>query len=356
MIVVSGCPRSGTSLMMDCLRVVFGENRILGSQWPWIDRVNNFKKRGEQESEHLYSLRMYLSKKLNPELDASVSKSKDLNPNGFWECPFTVRGIFYQFGMSDMLEQLEAESNESQSICKIVSQGLANSDPNYIDKIIFMMRPPRAVAKSQERLKRVFFNDANGVPVDLSDEMKIQTPQMFINVTVAVTRWLLQYSDIPFLLVHFDDLVANPRESFSSIQSFIGSGDFEPAVKRINPKLKRSKPEDYPSELWQDAELVYNRFCAGEYEELLKDMSDGSRPVWRNEANWHCPRLGQQVNIKQCEACRTIETVRKNFRIQAESKMVKWLNEPCPYECGFGDGDSISIEDSIKNNFWSTNS
>ncbi|GAF79406.1 unnamed protein product, partial [marine sediment metagenome] len=242
----------------------------------------------------------------------------------------------------------------NQSICKIVSQGLFNSDPRYIEKIIFMMRHPRAVAKSQEKLKRVFFSDDNGNPVDLSDEFKIQTPLMFINVTTAVSRWLLKYPDIPMLVVHFNDLVQAPEEQFERIREFLGHGDFSKAVERIEPKLNRSKPEDIDNNLWEDAEKVYSLFCAGDYQGVVDYMSDMSREANKESASWYCPRTGMIMSIKQCELCRSRDAVKENFKKTAAAHDIEWWKEPCPYECGLGvnDGDSISIEESVANNHW----
>ena len=356
MIVVSGCPRSGTSLMMSCLLEVFGENLILGSKWPFSERMEARQKQGANEDDKHYAIRMYLERKADPNRDKEMEKTKDMNPNGFWECQFTVEGVFYRFGMADLLEELEREaidtSDTDKHICKIVSQGLARSDPRYISKIIFMMRPPRAVAKSQERLKRVFFKDAQGTPIDLSDYFKIQTPEMFIKVTTQVSAWLLRHSYIPFLLVNFDDLVNDPAKQFVRIQEFIGTGDFSPAISRIEPRLRRSNPEDVEHDLWEESEVIYEKFCAGDYAGVVQYMNDPSRKIYRENASWLCPRWGRHVTFRQCEVCKSKPTVRENFKKQAEDNGIEWHKEPCPYECGFGSEKSISIEESIKNNFW----
>jgi hypothetical protein len=124
MIVVSGCPRSGTSLMMDCLRIAFGEDRILGHKFPQEHGLLEAKKQGEEESDDHYEARMYamnrglaVSGRLN-----DIERSKDMNPNGFWECRYTVQGVHWHRG-------IEVKNTD---ICKIVSQGLFFSDPKYI--------------------------------------------------------------------------------------------------------------------------------------------------------------------------------------------------------------------------------
>lgn len=355
MIVVSGCPRSGTSLMMDCMREVFGEEQIIGTKWPFSEKIKAFRMKGDGESDHRYAMRMYLDDKRNPDRDREFQKTMDMNPNGFWECPFTVAGVYYRFGMEDFLEELEAEKtyNEpNKHICKIVSQGLARSDPRYISKIVFMMRHPRAVAKSQERLKRVFFRDDDGRPVDLSEQFQIQTPEMFINVTTSVSHWIRRHPEIPLLLVHFENLINDPLTQFTRIQEFLGTGDFTSAINRIEPKLNRSIPEDLEHDLWEEAEVVYERFCEGDYDGVIEYMSDMTRKTHREHMHWFCPRAGRDVTPRQCEVCKLKPEVRGNFKKYAIAKGIEWHKEPCPYECGFGPGEPISIEESIAKNFW----
>ena len=354
MIVVSGCPRSGTSLMMDLMRVAFGEDRIVGEKFPQDKRRENFLKQGEEESDEHYAM-MYIDSIFYDERkEEELKETKDMNPNGFWECSFTVQGVKYNFPQSDLLKEIAEEDKGNLSICKIVSQGLIASDPKYIDKIIFMVRHPRAVAKSQERLKRNFpFQGPNGERPE--DEITIHTPEMFINVTVNACRFLLKYPDIPVKQVMFDDLIENPKETLNGIKDFLNcGGDFDSAIDQIEPKLRRSKHEDVENTLWEDAEFIYEKFINKEYEEILEYASDPTLPMNRERMRWFCPRAGRTVIEKQCVLCKEDETTRKNFKKYAEERGVEWKIEPCPYECGFDpeDDDPMTLEESINNNFW----
>ena len=114
MIIVSGCPRSGTSLMMDILRDVFGNKRILGQKFP---QEFEPEKKHPFENEAQYNVRQYIFKKLgyDKQHQETIKMMKDMNPNGFWEMPYTTKGVRYRFGDIERLESLLKE--EKKSIC-----------------------------------------------------------------------------------------------------------------------------------------------------------------------------------------------------------------------------------------------
>ena len=118
MIIVTGEPRSGTSLMMRIVDSLGLE--IAGEQQPGEKRPDRNKKRKE--------------------------RAEYLNPEGFWEVPGVVsRGIKTE-------EQVEEYKDK---VIKIVTGGLSNTVKpaiDKIDKIIFCLRHPREVAFSQQKL------------------------------------------------------------------------------------------------------------------------------------------------------------------------------------------------------------
>lgn len=356
MIVVSGCPRSGTSLMMDLLRVALGEDRLIGAKFPQEERYQEFLKRQEDEHPNRHAMRLYIARKLRPNTKREIEKSRDMNPNGFWECLYTVRGVRYRFHDTERLAELLAEDDDKLSVCKIVSQGLAQSDPQYIHKVVYMLRHPRAVAKSQEKLRRKSFLNADGQEVNISDELQIHTPEMFINVTAAAARWMLKYPDVPVHFVHFDELLEEPEDVLTAVREFLGcSEDFTEAIGRIDRRLNRSKPEpEHEDPLWEDAEFVYDHFVDGEYQAILDYLDEPKRAVHREQRRWHCVRAGQIMTEKHCKLCRERAVVRENMKLHAEDQGVRWRSEPCAFECGFDiDNDEpLSMEESIANNFW----
>lgn len=341
MIVVSGCPRSGTSLMMDCLRIGLGEDRIVGHKFPQEERFENFKKKQPLENDNEYAVRMYTFEKVYREKwESDLKKSKDMNPNGFWECRYTVEGVSWHLGIKC----------KPTDICKIVSNGLFHSDPKYIDKIIFMLRHPREVAKSQERLKgRIPFVEN---PEDYG--LVVHSPEMFINVTVQAARWLKENNNIPILLVKFDDLLMNPDEQFKRIREFLGEGDF--SKHPIQKKLYRSKPEEIEHDLWKEAEYIYEKMQEQNYDDIIKFATDNRKKIRKEADEYFCLRSMRYVPYNLCVACKNEESVRNNLKKEAERQKVEWKNEPCVFECAYAqDRELINIDESIKNNFWIKN-
>ena len=164
MIVISGCPRSGTSLLMDCMRHTFGDDRIMGAKFPQEKNLQD--KQYENEDDNAFETRMHLSSIFNKDKIEKAQKDfeliKDMNPNGFWECRYSVAGIKWHIGFKD----------NPKTIVKVVSQGLPQTDPRYVDKMIYMLREPHQVAKSQERLRRMPFMDIEEER-DMQEKMKI---------------------------------------------------------------------------------------------------------------------------------------------------------------------------------------
>ena len=79
MYVVSGCPRSGTSLMMDIFRASLGQARIIGKKFPTERKVV----RKNTDTEAIFSYRQYLQQHSGGRDAVEV---RDMNPEGFWEC------------------------------------------------------------------------------------------------------------------------------------------------------------------------------------------------------------------------------------------------------------------------------
>jgi hypothetical protein len=353
MYVVSGCPRSGTSLMMDILRSVFGEERILGKKFPQEEHIEEIESQGEDESNEHYEARMYLYDRNSDkeQLMKDLEESKDMNPNGFWEMLYTVQGIQYRLGDVERLKKLLTE--EKKSICKIVSQGLANSDPKYIDKMIYMIRHPRQVAKSQERLKGRMPFDEYPMTED-GKELRVHSPEMYIKVTLTAARWLQTHPEVPVLFVNFDDLISKPKKTLRRIQKFLGEGDFSKADGIIQPKLKRSIPEDIESPFWENAEFVYEQFLKKDYESIIEYMKNPSLPIYVENSRLYCTRCEAPKAYHQCVMCRTHDVTRNNMIKQATEKGIDWETEPCLFECFGRDSDSkaLTIQESIENNFW----
>jgi hypothetical protein len=354
-ILISGCPRSGTSVCMDCFRVTFGEEYIYGDKFPREKRnIKKAFKQRKQESDGEYALRMHALKgkktKIIAHEKAAFKKSVEMNPNGFWESKFTMRGIRYR---NNPKEMTAISSRDNLRIFKVVTQGLVRTDPRVIDKVVYMVRHPRNVAKSQENLVRNGkFKLADGTEFNLYDE-KEQTPEMYIQTVIQFARWRRRNKDIPVLFVQFDDLTMRPEETLKKIQDFIGQGDFTKAIPRIDKKLRRSRKGRKKHPLWPDAEFMYDAFIREDYRGILKYLKRKTTALSQQRSGWACPRFGQAVVRAHCESCVASAEWRKSARELAEKREIDWRKQPCAYEVAFKlHAKKVSVKDSIKYNHW----
>lgn len=330
MIIVSGCPRSGTSLMMDCLRGALGDDRIIGTKFPQKDREER-----KQNNSKQYEINQYMKSKHSN--GRSKKDIKDMNPNGFWECRYSVRGIIWHMGIDNICKP--------EMVCKVVSQGLPATSPDYVDKMIYMIRHPREVAKSQERLRRAPFGD------DLNEIGKVHSPEMYIKVTAQAARWLHNYPEVDVHFVNYGDLLKDPDGVLNCVKDFLGEGDF--SNHPVEKKLYRSEPEDIENDLWEESDFVYENFNLGNFKKVFQFVSASERKVHTKNLMYPCMRTGAMTSYDQCKICHSDTETMHNLRQTGEDKKIDWKNEPCVFECGYSlDLVPVTVNESIKNNFW----
>lgn len=390
-IIISGCPRSGTSLCMDIQRATHGSDIIMSpSQSFKDDDKTEDEIILENQLKHLETIKHpgqkiaigYLMSRSGdrfPERKSRLEKrrkrskeAQDMNPNGFLEHPFTVQGIRFQ---PEFREDLQRMLNEP-TILKVVSQGLQMSDPMYVGKMVYMLRHPRAVAKSQERLQRpeISGKDKEGRHWDLMKRFVIHTPQMFINVSLIAMQFFIDNPGIPIKIVQYEELLADPDAVVQSIYDFVGlEGDVEAGKAIVEQKLNRSKHQDIESPLWDESEYIHDAMCCIQklfdkkaahkevvkiVEETLDYMSQPGRENSLENQAFHCFRANKQVKAKECELCMLCPEHRENLRAQSEKKLKvgdrSWVDEPCMFEIGMDVKRTkyVSSSDSIYLNFW----
>jgi len=348
MIVVSGCPRSGTSMMMRIMQRAFGDERILGTKVP--------RKQTPLVPEGASEIKRYLMEKQhkkNPERKGE-ERTKRMNPNGYFEMAFCVKGVFWQPQYEEMLDGLLAE--EQKSVCKIVSQGLARSDPRFIDKIVFMARDPRSVAKSQEQLGRDTPMNPEDAPETDGKKVLIRSVDMFNQVTVAAARWIDAHPEIPVHLVNYDELLDDPISVLAALEEFLEEGDFFTAHELIDTSLRRSTPENIEGDAAEFAHELFTSMLNKDWTGIGTKMKDRIKKRRDNpplKTRWLCPRVGSSVSATICGMCKTHEQTLGNLIKSTKVKQRVWEKEPCPFECGIQDGVGLTIEQSVMNNHWS---
>jgi hypothetical protein len=163
--VVSGLPRSGTSMMMQVLEA--GGMEVL------TDDI----RRGDED-----------------------------NPKGYYELEAVKRLAKDQ----SCLDQAEGKS------VKIISELLKYLPPNYAYKVIFVRRNMQEILASQRQmLKR------NGKPADrISDE---QLSQLFERHLKQVAAWMEQQPHIDVLYVNYNEMLKEPKAHLGRINQFLGN-------------------------------------------------------------------------------------------------------------------------------------
>jgi len=235
MIIVTGEPRSGTSLMMRIVDSLGLE--IAGEKHAGTKRPNRSKKRQE--------------------------RAEYLNPEGFWEVPGIVsRGMKTE-------EQIEKYKDK---VIKIVTNGLSGTvQPaiDKIDKIIFCLRHPREVAFSQQKL-------VSGVEVSKESGWEFSPENTQIDLgkyVMSVGGYILRSTKRDLwdktLVVEYEDLITNGWSEIKKISNFL-EVPYNPETKNLIRKdLYRSVKVPEVDEL---ADNIYRCVKVKKFDEVIEPI------------------------------------------------------------------------------------
>jgi len=342
MITVCGCPRSGTSLMMDILRLGLGREHLIGG-----DVVPDEKRLADRDRRVMETgtpIEIYDLSKISPQRRERMERARCMNPKGFYECNFTVRGVYWGMNVSELYKRVK-DAGERDFI-KIVPSGIINTPPEMLSKVVYMLRDPRAVAKSQENIGGMLRENLPG---------KVHNPVFFIQATIAAATYLKRFPDVEYHVVEYDKLIEETESEIDKIAVFLGVDfDKQNAATAIDQDLRRSKAEnvDY-CDTWEEAQRIYDMFLARDLQGIIDFSHDKATFTQRHTNGFVCHRLGMRVALVQCDHCKTVPQVVKNFIKRAEQMKIDWRNEPCAFDCGRNPkAEPISIEQSIAGNHW----
>jgi sulfotransferase family protein len=164
-VIVSGLPRSGTSMMMKML----AEGGL-------------------------------------PILTDEVRGADDDNPNGYFELE-TVRKL--KEGNFEWLKEADGK------VVKVISALLENLPQQYSYKIIFMERALKEVLASQKKML-----DHRGTISKVSDE---EMEQQLHKHLLAIRPWLVRQPNIDVLYVNYNALISKPELLCERIEEFLES-------------------------------------------------------------------------------------------------------------------------------------
>ena len=162
-IVVSGLPRSGTSMMMKMLE----EGGI-------------------------------------PILTDAIRGADDDNPNGYYEFELVKK-------LPDGQNQWLADANHK--VVKIISALLEHLPVNYRYKIIFMEREPREILASQQKM----LANRN----EKSEISDAEMQEQFQKHLAAIKYWLARQPNMDVMYVDYNKMISNPENYCQAITDFI---------------------------------------------------------------------------------------------------------------------------------------
>jgi hypothetical protein len=183
-VVVSGLPRSGTSLMMQMLHA--GGMPLL--------------------------------------IDALRPADAD-NPNGYWE---------YEPVKALQQDNTWMHKAEGKAV-KVVSALLQYLPPQHTYKIIFMQRPMQEVLASQSVML-----ERRGAQGGKADDQTLGT--VFAQHLKRTEHWLTTQKHMMVLPVHYHETIANPAETAARVAQFLGLPlAVEAMVRAVDPRLHRQR-------------------------------------------------------------------------------------------------------------------
>ena len=187
-LLVSGLPRSGTSMMMKMLEA--------GGMPPLTDNIRT--------------------------ADAD-------NPKGY-----------YEFERAKKLREGDQEwlKDVGSRAVKIISALLEYLPSDYRYKVIFMRRAMPEILASQKKMLTNRGEDPNKV-----DDAEMA--RVFENHLEKVARWLAAQPNFEVLYVQYNDLLADPETQIGRIVSFLGNGlDTWKMAEVIDPQLYRHRKKN----------------------------------------------------------------------------------------------------------------
>lgn len=187
-VVVSGLPRSGTSMMMKMLEA--------GGIPPLTDEIR--------------------------------TADKD-NPKGY-----------YEFERVKKLDKGDTEwlPQAAGKVVKVISALLAHLPEEYHYKIIFMQRHMPEILASQRKMLVHRGEDAD----NMDDE---RMAELFTKHLRTVEQQMAQQENIDVLYVHYSDALQDPQTAAEHVVEFLGRDlDVERMVGIVDPNLYRNRREE----------------------------------------------------------------------------------------------------------------
>ena len=183
--VVSGLPRSGTSMMMKMLEA--------GGIPPLTDKIRT---------------------------------ADDDNPKGYYE--------FERVKQMDKGDTAWMADAQGKTV-KVISQLLKHMPPEYEYKVIFMRRNMSEILASQ---KKMLIN--RGEDPDTAPDEEISA--LFEKHLNSVMDWMAARPNVSVIYIHYSDMLANPVPQVAQINEFLGGTmNTQAMAEVVDPNLYRNR-------------------------------------------------------------------------------------------------------------------
>jgi hypothetical protein len=215
--IITGHRRSGTSLLMLCLRQ--SGIPIIGSKFAVLLEDNPDK------------------------------QMRHANPNGYWE----LGTITVKTGLKPQHEYIGINGD----LIKIIFDAIYFSDPNLINKTLIITRNPRQVLNSLIKANLIIQQD---LPMAIYG---------MIQRTYKTYDFLIE-NKIPYKIINYDELLQFPKNTLRRATQFLEKGNHEEGAKYIDKSLNRSQPLKGNYEGITTLELLHQYQIENKTHEILK--------------------------------------------------------------------------------------
>jgi hypothetical protein len=278
MVIVTGDPRSGTSLTMQMLD-------MLGIE----ATGEKFFEPKKETSDELTKSRM--------------ERQKKLNPGGFYE----IQGVV----MRGFLPDDDFSLFENKSVKVIAPSSLPPRTPQeHVDKYVFCVRNPKSVAMSQLGLNETI----------MTEQKLLGSPDRYISEIGDMVAYLKDNMDDRWLFIDYDDTIENPMATAQAICDHVGGDQskVKDAAAIVKQKLKRSDKEfaKWPSE--QSGMLVEDIYKALSNHDLMDTVAADRQSYYASQrlenVTWWSPEYGRHINPSLARSIEKKPRLRKNLK------------------------------------------
>lgn len=381
-VIVTGVPRSGTSMQMQTLKCLGLE--IVGDEYPQLKNIKKFIKqkeiKGKDVSEEFLEMnegpvigedneflgfiikqkdsKKFFSKDIGEmkEFTEFFKASKNMNPRGFYEISGAVmRGIQDEKLIKNKAVKIIVEGLPERVISRKnkdgeVEEKIIGTKPEILEKakIILCLRNPRNVAISQknlqERNKVKIVNEDN----EFVDIKKVfpENPTRYAYEMSKFYFWIKENPEIEnkLLKIDFDDMHDKTEQQIDRLEKYLELDCLDEkkqlAIENVTNKLRRSVDfEGWHEQLKESgkvAEMLYEYFKNGKEvdEEFLKEYLKNK---YLESVQWIDTEYGSWVKMN-CDLWRQMRDM-----LHVREHMLKYQNVYGQRNCEYY-GDFVDEE------------